>query len=973
MAGNTPKLTNKVSPHVQYQLPEFVQADHPQFALFLKHYYQFLESAELTLGGSNDFLIQETNSVNYILDQQEENVVLEESVGKFVAGEKIRGETTGYTAKILVDDYDNTKVLYISSQQKFQKGETVVGLTSGAKAPVVSYRANPVQNIQQLLAYADVDNTVYDFLDNFKDSIMESIPESIASGVSKRNLMKNIRSLYEAKGTLEGHKLFFRILFDEESSLLYPRENVLRVSNGQWSDDLLMRVTEIGTSDFNQIIGQVVTGETSGATAVCQTIVKYKEGAQLIAELNLDRTTISGTFTIGETINAISNDLDQLIRAEVSGIVGNVTVTEQGQYYKVDDKAHFENLGSIGVQGAITDIGEGGIDQVHVESGGTGYVYDDVITFNNSNTNGSGAAAKIKVLGGALSLELETEVDNIVYEGETHHNDIIIEHVDNLLMESGDTIIYETGEKVLREESEDFKIRQEQNLSEPDTLLLETGDVIIVEDQTFTDLGVASETGSLSRIEIFEDGGGYTTLPSMGITSSTGSGGSILALSNSGVGKVLKVGITNLGLGYTSVPDITMNRNVIIKNISGNFTIGDTFTSHTASIVSFNPVNRLLELKTPVEHFTRGEIITTATGASAEVVQCVHSKSETVIGATIQTGGRYVSDRGQISESSMKVQDSFYYQDYSYVVRIGESINTWRDSVRRSIHPAGWNVFGEVSFATSLEQAQLNSLRIRNPAAGDIYDFTGDTGTFTPELASTFRTLFTTVFGRRLGTTTDSTSVNANAKVAGEDVTDFARNEREVTLTQTVSVRLDRNRLNTPFTLGPTLENLAKYAFAVPPIGTAGVIPNYTDPIGRSVTPGYNDTRDLYPIGQFGHIRINQVSDSNGDIPDAAYNTRINVMPPSEIIIDRGGLINRFDNDFVSFDNIFSGFDEETGGTEVDDTEGRYATSFDQGTVSFDATDDNFDTDANTGTGLLSLFSTIDTTFDKNTQTYDSQ
>ena len=247
MAGNTPKLTNKVSPHVQYQLPEFVQADHPQFALFLKHYYQFLESAELTLGGSNDFLIQETNSVNYILDQQEENVVLEESVGKFVAGEKIRGETTGYTAKILVDDYDNTKVLYISSQQKFQTGETVVGLTSGAKAPVVSYRANPVQNIQQLLAYADVDNTVYDFLDNFKDSIMESIPESIASGVSKRNLMKNIRSLYEAKGTLEGHKLFFRILFDEESSLLYPRENVLRVSNGQWSDDLLMRVTEIGT------------------------------------------------------------------------------------------------------------------------------------------------------------------------------------------------------------------------------------------------------------------------------------------------------------------------------------------------------------------------------------------------------------------------------------------------------------------------------------------------------------------------------------------------------------------------------------------------------------------------------------------------------------------------------------------------------------------------------------------------------
>ena len=167
MAGNTPKLNNKVSPHVQHQLPEFVQSDHPQFAIFLKHYYQFLESAELTLGGSNDFLIQETNSVNYILSQDEENVVLEESVGKFEVGETIRGETTGHTAKILVDDYDNTKVLYISSQQKFQVDENVIGLTSNAKAPVLSYRANPVQNIQQLLAYADVDNTIYSFLDNF--------------------------------------------------------------------------------------------------------------------------------------------------------------------------------------------------------------------------------------------------------------------------------------------------------------------------------------------------------------------------------------------------------------------------------------------------------------------------------------------------------------------------------------------------------------------------------------------------------------------------------------------------------------------------------------------------------------------------------------------------------------------------------------------------------------------------------------
>ena len=62
----------------------------------------------------------------------------------------------------------------------------------------------------------------------------------------------------------------------------------------------------------------------------------------------------------------------------------------------------------------------------------------------------------------------------------------------------------------------------------------------------------------------------------------------------------------------------------------------------------------------------------------------------------------------------MKIQDSRFYQDYSYVVKVGESINTWRDSIKRSVHPAGWNVFGEVSIATTLAQAQLHSMKIRN-------------------------------------------------------------------------------------------------------------------------------------------------------------------------------------------------------------------------------------------------------------------
>ena len=991
-----------------------------------------MEAAQLKLGGSNDYVIQETNSINYILSQEEEKVVLEESVGKFQVGETIRGETSGYTATILVDDYDSDQVLFISSQQRFEEGENIIGETSGAKAPVVSYRANPVQNIQQLLAYADTDNTVYSFLDKFKAALMESIPETVADGISKRNLMKNIRDLYDTKGTEEGHKLFFRILFDEESSLIYPRENVLRISDGQWSDDFLMRVTEIGTSDYSQIVGRVITGETSEATAVVQTVIKYKEGAQLIAELNLDRTTISGEFKIGETINAVSNELDQLIRAEVSGIVNETTVTEQGAYYKTGDKVNFELLGSIGVQAAVSAVGAGGIDEVHIENGGTNYTYTDEVVFNNSNTNGAGANARITILGGSFVLEDETEVDNIVYEGETFENDIVIEHVDKLLFEdgdhiveefytllldqtntsgadAGDDILFEDGgriiregtdgiTKLLREESEEFFLHQEQQLTETDHLVLEDGNNIIVEPQTFTDLGVTSEATSISKIRMVSNGDGYTTLPTISINSSIGSNASTLALSRSGVGKVLGIQINNLGLGYTAIPKITMNRNVIVKNVTGNFTIGDTLTTHTASVVSFNPTNRILELETPVEHFFTGDIITTAGGASGTIVQCEHSKATTAITAIANTGGQYVTERGHISETSMRVQDSFYYQDYSYVVRIGESINRWRDSIRRSVHPAGWNVFGEVSFATSLADAQLNSLRIRNPAAGDIIDFTGDTQTFTPELASTLRTLFVEVFGRRLGTKTDGTDLRAeegkllledgneilledgNSIIFRRDITmegqedaPLSSGTRELTIESTVSVSMQFKggvAGNSPQALGPTLDLLPKYAFTQPPIDSVAYAQFYPGSDGfRSREIRADNEGAYYTLNQFGHIRVDQVSirsnitgrtdfsttnfkfdhadkfndetnsfdETNVIIPLSAYRTKTNVPPPGEIFVSRGLRINGFDDTFRLFDSNRQEFSEATAfGTN----------RFDNGNLKFDFTINTFDQDS---------------------------
>ena len=47
------------------------------------------------------------------------------------------------------------------------------------------------------------------------------------------------------------------------------------------------------------------------------------------------------------------------------------------------------------------------------------------------------------------------------------------------------------------------------------------------------------------------------------------------------VGNVEGIEVTNFGLDYTSNPTLTLNRNVLVRNVSGSFTVGDALVSST--------------------------------------------------------------------------------------------------------------------------------------------------------------------------------------------------------------------------------------------------------------------------------------------------------------------------------------------------------------------------------------------------------
>ena len=870
MANNDNTVKNKVSTHIQNQLPEFIQSDHPVFSQFVKLYYQFLESSEITFSEVNNYIREETESVNFVLDENGDQIVLEDSEVKFDIGEVITGQTSGATAKVLVDDVDDNKRLFVTSQTRFIIGEIVSGATSNASGTLETYRPNPVSSIQQLLNYSNVDSTLYSFLDKFRDSFLEGIVDNVNSNVDKRKLVKNIRDLYLSKGTKKGHELFFRLLLNETPQVQFPTDNMLRVSDGVWSVRDVMRVLPVKGS-ASELIGQTITGQTSFATAIVTASVSFREASKDVVELELDKATINGTFEENEIVFGTSTVTDQIVSFKPYSILTGATVTNGGAYYTADQTVNLASGGSNSATAKVQNVTRGVVDEIIVDDAGTNYLVGDNLVLDNTGTDGVGAAAAVSVVGGAIA----PEAGDIAEYGMSATDHITLE---------------ETSQPFYNDTYEGIKI------------VLETG--------TFADLSVASEAGEITDVRMIGRGAGYSKLPVVSsITTANGSGAKVVAASNSGVGSVDSFEFINQGLLYSTAPAITPFRHAILKDITGTFTAGDNLTSHSGTVTAFDTSRQLISLNTTA-NLVVGNSVTTA-GASGTIANISIATGTSQVGTIAQTAGDFLNSEGQVSEVNIRVQDSFYYQDYSYVIKVGQSINEWRDAIKSTVHPAGWAVFGEVEVVGRVN-AQISMQTVDS---------------FTPELASTLRTIFTTVFGRRLGTVDDGTVLKATPKVGSDDLTSFPSSNRDLTLSRINTLAIGVVR--TPRALGPTLDLLPRYAFGIGPT-TTEAIPNYPSLTRTTNLDGIND--QSFTIDQFRNIRIDQVDDGTGRIPDAAFNTSINVPPPGEIQVSGSGRTNAFDNTFITFDSGTETFDETVLTTLMSDT----GIKFDSSTVKFD-------------------------------------
>ena len=86
------------------------------------------------------------------------------------------------------------------------------------------------------------------------------------------------------------------------------------------------------------------------------------------------------------------------------------------------------------------------------------------------------------------------------------------------------------------------------------------------------------------------------------------------------------------------------------------------------------------------------------------------------------TTGRYADNGGFLSDRK-KLQDSYYYQDYSYVIKTSKTYEVWKDIVTKILHPAGFIFFGQINVISIALNKALKSPLIQPGEPGKVFPF----------------------------------------------------------------------------------------------------------------------------------------------------------------------------------------------------------------------------------------------------------
>lgn len=268
-----------------------------------------------------------------------------------------------------------------------------------------SSEGNTVYHIMNSEKYRDIDETIDPFIAIFKEEFLPYFPEKTSLDITK--ILKQAREFYLQKGSEDSVKWLFRVLFDQEVELFYPKKQILKASDGKWKLPLAFRIqltTE--TEDIDPNLLEKLKGEGSESTATCviesanKTIDK-NFGTEIleIYVSNVFKDFVNGEFLVIRGVEGYTeeNPFKAKIIGSISGIKidSNITTDPQqkrrGLLYRVGDPVvvygGLDNTAEARDAVAyVSDVSQGSIEGINLTFPGYGYqpFYNTQITVISS-------------------------------------------------------------------------------------------------------------------------------------------------------------------------------------------------------------------------------------------------------------------------------------------------------------------------------------------------------------------------------------------------------------------------------------------------------------------------------------------------------------------------------------------------------------------------------------------------------------
>ena len=488
----------------------------------------------------------------------------------------------------------------------------------------------------------DIDQTLESFVDQFRKELAHNLPNITQD---ERFLLQNVKDQYLAKGSEGSYKLLFRLLFGKEVELVYPGRSMLRASDGRWNQEISL-FAKVDYGNAEDVVGKLVDIQTP--TRIIRVLIDRRQ--DIVGEVDrivlIDPTREVYEFFLDKRFFGNVSPGDRIryrdeFQATILPATQRLDITQQGKNFRVGQVFELRSGAGTGALMKVTAVtATGGIKYAEIIKFGIGYTADFAVSVLASNS--------VTSVGASTNTSSSTLVQESTYSS-AGAGTITASSSSTTVTGSG-TNFGQSGGPAVGDE-----------LWSTDTEPLTIGVIKSIESTTsLTLVGVPSQ---------YENpiSGTYTGSFTFRNTRSVGS----LYAPGGEQSYTFESNLTDRTLGFDEQGYVNLGDYVTPDYIDGTYagTLLREFSLNFRNAQSNSADPAIIEID---------------------------------LGALVKYPGYFETNNGFLDDS-IYIQDSKYYQAFSYVLKIDERLSAYSSAVKTMLHPAGMALFGEFNITNNYD------------------------------------------------------------------------------------------------------------------------------------------------------------------------------------------------------------------------------------------------------------------------------